>query len=95
MKPNFMGKIANIITEIRIRTCINKTDTEVLENILQYELNEYFKELREYYDAGYDDGYANGKSSSEGDVESAYDEGYALGYDDGYSGGYYEGHSEV
>ena len=39
MKPDYMDRTAKIIAEVRTRTCIDKTDTEVLEDILQYELN--------------------------------------------------------
>ena len=110
MKPYFMDITAKIIAEVRNRTCIDTIDTEVLEEILQYELNEYYYELDEYYindfynevsrahrtgyDEGHYEGYIAGKSSSEGDVANAYDDGYSLGYDDGYSLGYDDGHSK-
>ena len=111
MKPYFMDITAKIIAEVRARTCIDIIDTEVLEEILQYELNEYYYELDEYYindvynevsrahrtsyDGGYDAGYTAGKSSSDGDVDKAYDAGYELGYYEGRSEGYSEGYSEV
>ena len=72
MKPDYMDRTAKIIAEVRTRTCIDKTDTEVLEDILQYELNAYCRELSDYYHDGYGDGY---------------DEGYALGYSEGHSEG--------
>ena len=87
MKPNFRGRTAKIIAEIRNRTCIDDVDAEVIEEILQAALIKYCRELDGYYDAGYAAGWVNGKSSLEGDVDSAYDEGYALGYSDGTNGG--------
>ena len=83
MTPNFMGKTAKIIAEIRARTCIDD-DAEVIKEILQDELNEYCRMLCGYYEEEYDTA-----------ISSAYDEGYALGYDDGYSVGYSDGHSAV
>ena len=95
MKPDFMVRSAKIIAEIRTRTCIDTIDTEVLEEILQYELNEYYYELNECYDdklnecydEGYDEGYSEGKYHG-------YDEGKYDGYDEGYSDGHYKGKSE-
>ena len=92
MQSDFMVKIANIIAEIRVKTCIDDVDAEVLEDILKDELIKYHNEVFTYghgigYDDGYDDGYTAGKSSLEGDVDNAYDEGYALGYSDGRSEG--------
>ena len=60
MTPKFMGKIAKIVEEVRVRTCIDEIDIEVLEDILQDELNEYCRELDGYYDAGHSDGYVDG-----------------------------------
>ena len=90
MQSDFMVKIANIIAEIRVKTCIDDVDAEVLEDILKDELIKYHNEVFTYghgigYDDGYDDGYTAGKSSLEGDVDNAYDEGYALGYSEGNS----------
>ena len=92
MKPDFMDSTANIIAEIRVKTCIDDVDVEVLEDILKDELIKYHNEVFTYghgigYDDGYDDGYTAGKPSLEGDVDNAYDEGYALGYSDGRSEG--------
>ena len=60
MKPDFMGRTARIIAELRNRTCIDD-DVEVIKEILQ-------DELKEYYDAGYslgyDEGYAAGNPKS-------------------------------
>ena len=79
MKPDFIDSTAKIIEEVLARTCIDKIDTEVLEDILQDELKAYYAELEDYYieeyhnaisrarniayDAGYDDGYSDGKSA--------------------------------
>ena len=68
MKPNFMDKIANIITEIRNRSRINVVDTEVIEAMLKDALIEYHNEAYTYghtigYDKGYDDGYDDGKNA--------------------------------
>ena len=87
MKPEFMDRIAKIIEEVHTRTCMDKIDTEVLEDILQEELYEYYNEVLTY-----------GHNLEEA-VDSAYEVGYSLGYDDGqfdgysagYSDGYYEG----
>ena len=60
MKPDFMGRTARILAELRNRTSIDD-DAEVIKEILQ-------DELKEYYDAGYslgyDDGYADCHSES-------------------------------
>ena len=101
MNTNFMDKTAKIIAEIRSRTCIDD-DVEVIKEILQDELKEYYDALHECYADGYDDGYAACKSILEGDVDNAYDEGYELGYyeglsdgrSEGYQLGHYDGHSE-
>ena len=60
MKPNFRGRTAKLIAEIRNRTCIDDVDAEVIKEILQEVLDEYYNVLHGYYDAGYDDGYSNG-----------------------------------
>ena len=94
--PDFMGRAANIIAEIRIRACIDKIDTEVIEDILKDELIKYHNEVFTYgHSIGYDDGYADGKSSLAEAVDSAHEEGYELGYDEGYYTGYSESHSAV
>ena len=71
MKPDFMDRIEKIIADVRTRTCIDKTDAEVLEvldEILQENLVEYYNEAYTYghtigYDKGYDDGYDDGKNA--------------------------------
>ena len=55
MKSDFMVETAKIIAEIRARTCIDD-DVEVIKEILQDELKEYYDALHECYDDGYDDG---------------------------------------
>ena len=75
MKSDFMVKTAKIIAEIRNRTCIDD-DVEVIKEILQDELKEYYDALHECYDDGYDDGYAAGKSSLE---EATYYRGFKDG----------------
>ena len=55
MKSDFMERTAQIIAEIRARTCIDD-DVEVIKEILQDELKEYYDALHECYDDGYDDG---------------------------------------
>ena len=71
MKPDFMVTLAKIIAEVRTRTCIDKIDTEVLEDILQKELIEYHNEAYTYaHNIGYDDGF---------------NDGYDVGYDNGRS----------
>ena len=47
--PNFMGKAAKIVEEIRNSICIDDVDAEVLKEILQDELNEYCRMLDGYY----------------------------------------------
>ena len=51
--PNFMGRAATIIAEVRTRTCMDNIDIEVLKEFLQHALHEC-------YDAGYDAGYGEG-----------------------------------
>ena len=45
MKPDFMDMTAKIMAEICARTCIDKSDTKFIEEILQDALNEYCDEL--------------------------------------------------
>ena len=82
--PNFMGKAANIIAEIRTRTCIDDVDAEVIKAILQDELNEYYRMLNGYYEEEYYNALNTARNR-------AYDEGF----DDGYDVGYDEGRSAV
>ena len=84
MKPNFIGRATNIIAAIHTSTCIDDVDVEVIKDILQAELNEYYRMLDEYYEAEYYNAISSASSS-------AYDDGYSVGYDDGYL----DGHSEV
>ena len=88
MKPDFMGRTANIIAEIRTSTCIDDVDTEILEEILQAELNEYYRELNGYYEAEYYIAISSARNSAYDEGRSAgYAEGYDVGYDDGYDDG--------
>ena len=88
MKPDFMDRTAKIIAEVRTRTCIDKIDTEVLEEILQEELNKYYDELNEYYDDVYAEGRSDGYALGYADGRS---DGYTLGYEDGYDERHYDG----
>ena len=72
--PKFVGKTAKIIAEIRNRTCINNMDAQILEDILQAALNEYYMEVDEYYEEEY-------YIAIEDVRASAYDNGFADGYD--------------
>ena len=49
MKPDFMDMTAKIMAEIRARTCIDKSDTKFIEEILQ-------DALEEGYSLGYSEG---------------------------------------
>ena len=80
MKPNFIGKAAKIIAEIRTKTCIDDVDAEVLTEILKDELNEYCILLDEYYI----EEYSNALNSMR---NKAYDSGYEDGYSAGHSAG--------
>ena len=74
MKPDFMDSAAKIIAEVRARTCIDKIDTEVLEEILQDELKAYYAELDGYYEEEYYIAISSARSK-------AYDDDYADGFD--------------
>ena len=79
---NFMVKTAKIIEEVLVRTSIDKTDTDVLAEILQEKLIKYHNEVFTYgHSIGYDDGYAACKSSLDEAAERAYYEGYDDGYE--------------
>ena len=80
--PDFTGSIAKIISEARLRTCMDEIDTDVLVEILQDALNEYYTLLDRYYE----EEYCNAVSSAR---NSAYDEGFDDGYDVGYDNGSY------
>ena len=84
MKPNFSGRTAKIMADIRTRTCIDRFDTAAIEEILQDALNEYYyDDLEKAVESAYDAGYDEGRS-----------EGYSDGYSEGHSDGYYEGYSD-
>ena len=65
MKFDFTEITTKVIAEVRTRTCINKLDAKVIEEILQDELIKYRNEVFTYghsigYNEGYDDGYRAG-----------------------------------
>ena len=76
--PNFMGKTEKIIAEILARTCVDKIDAEVIEEIVQASLNEYCMMLNGYYEEEYYNALNTVRNS-------AYDSGYDAGYDVGYN----------
>ena len=86
--PNFMVKTAKIIAEMRARTCIDDVDAEVIEEILQNKLTEYYRMLEGYYEEEYYNAISSARSK-------AYDEGHSDGYANGYDVGYDDGHSAV
>ena len=80
MKPDFMNKTAKIIAEVMVRTCIDKLDTKVIEEILKDELNEYYNEVFKYSrNIGYDEGYNDDLNEAVAIEEAA----YSRGFDDG------------
>ena len=88
MTPDFMGRIAKIVEEVSARACVDKIDTEVLEDILQDSLNEYCTLLNGYYEEEYYIAISSARSK-------AYDDGHSDGYADGYVVGYLDGQSAV
>ena len=80
LPPQFRDRAAKIMVDVRNRTCIDDDDAEVLADILQAELEEFYLMLDEYYDEEYCVA-----------VSSARNKAYDAGYDDGYS----DGHSAV
>ncbi len=75
MKTKTITTIAKIIEKVRLRTCIDELDVEVIEAILQESLNEYFMAISSAQSSrAYDEGRSDG---------------YADGYDDGYDDGRY------
>ena len=82
--PDFMGRIAKIIAEVRNRACIDDVDAEAIEKILQDELTEECRMLDSYYWEEHHNKYCNEISSvRNGAYEAGYDEGYEVGYDAG------------
>ena len=76
MKFDFTEITTKVIAEIRTRTCINKLDAKVIEEILQDELIKYRNEVLTYgHSIGYDDGYIAGD-------EAGYRAGYKRGVND-------------
>ena len=87
MTPNSAHRLAKIIAEVYNRTFIDEFDAKVIENILQAELDEYYRMLAEYYEEEYY--IAISRASS-----AAYDDGYDDGYDIGYDNGRSDSHSK-
>ena len=75
--PDFMGRVAKIVEEVRNRTCVDKLDVEVLAEILQDSLNEYCTMLNEYYEEEFYIAVSSARSK-------AYDDGHSDDYADGY-----------
>ena len=80
--PNFMGKTANIIAEIRTKTCIEDVDAEVIKDILQAALNEHYRMLDEYYAEEYYNALNTARNRA---YDDGFDDGYDVGYDVGYN----------
>ena len=94
--PDFMGRIAKIIEDVRARTCIDKIDAEVIEAILQDSLNEYSIMLNGYYEEEYYIAISRARSKAYDDGHfDGYTNGHSDGYDIGYEDGYEEGCSAV
>ena len=86
--PDFMGRIAKIIAEVRTIACIDDVDAEAIKKILQDELNEECRMLDSYYWAEYNNKYCN-------EISSVRNGAYDAGYDEGYADGHSESHSAV
>ena len=80
--PNFTGRAVEIIAEILARTCVDKIDAEVIEEIVQASLNEYYMMLNGYYEEEYYNALNTVRNSA---YESGYESGYDAGYDVGYN----------
>ena len=87
MKPNFSNKTAKIIAEIRTKTCIDEIDAEVIKDILQDTLNEYYRMLDESYAEEHYNAIITTRNR-------AYDDGHSDGYADGYESGYADCHDK-
>ena len=87
--PDFTGSIAKIISEARLRTCMDEIDTDVLVEILQDSLNEYCTLLNGYYEEEYNNAISSARNSA---YDDGYDDGYDVGYDNGYSDCYENGY---
>ena len=88
--------IAKIIEEVRNRTCIDNIDKEIIEEILQDSLNEYFVMLDGYYEEEYYNAISSARNKAYDDGHSdGYTDGHFDGYDIGYEDGYEEGCSAV
>ena len=87
MTPIVTPKVAKIIAKIIVRTCIDDDDVEVIEEILQGTLHEYYAALEEYFVEEYYNAVASARSR-------AYDDGHSDGYEDGYESGYADCHAK-
>ena len=80
--PNFTGSIAKIVSEVRLRTCMDEIDADVLVEILQDSLNEYCTLLDKYYEEEYYIAISRARNSA---YDEGFDDGYNVGYDNGYA----------
>ena len=80
--PDFTGNIAEIISEVRLRICMDEIDTDVLVEILQDSLNEQCTLLNGYYEEEYHNAISSVRNSA---YDDGYDDGYDVGYDNGYA----------
>ena len=88
MKPDFMDRIEKVISDVLTRTCIDKLDAKVIEDILQEELIKYHNEVFTYArNIGYGDGLNKAVATEEATYSKGYYEGYNKGYDDGHESG--------
>ena len=93
MKSDFMDRIEKVISDVLTRTCIDKLDAKVIEDILQEELIKYHNEVFTYArNIGYGDGLNETVATKEATYSKGYYEGYNEGYDDGYIAGYEAGY---
>ena len=101
--PDFMGRVAKIVEEIRNRACVDKLAVEVITEILQASLHEYYTMLNEYYAEEYtmlneyyeEEFYIAVSSARSKAYDDGHSDGYADGYDVGYDDGYSKNHSVV
>ena len=88
MTPDFIGRIAKIIAEVRTIACIDDVAAEAIEKILQDELTEECRMLDSYYWEEHYNKYCN-------EISSVRTGAYDAGYDEGYADGHSESHSAV
>ena len=90
--PNFMGRVAKIIAEIRNRAYIDGVDEEVIETILKEDITEYYRMLDGYYKEEYYNAISSARNEA---YYEGHSDGYARGYDVGYEAGHPKSHSAV